>query len=129
MSAALVIYRGPTCTCDVPPVDLRRMSVLVPCHNEGRVIAHTIGALQKLDYPAAKIEFLLINDGSTDDTAAVIRSFAADPRVRLLEVPVALSVAEIPHGARLTSLTVSASSDGGKTWPPLHVYPLVKHHM
>jgi hypothetical protein len=32
MSAALVIYRGLTCTCDVPPVDLRRMSVLVPCH-------------------------------------------------------------------------------------------------
>jgi cellulose synthase/poly-beta-1,6-N-acetylglucosamine synthase-like glycosyltransferase len=75
----------------IPDADLPAISVLVPCHNEGRVIAHTIGALQKLDYPAAKIEFLLINDGSTDDTAAVIRSFAADPRVRLLEVPVALS--------------------------------------
>jgi len=55
---------------------------------KGGVIAHTIGALQKLDYPADKIEFLMINDGSTDDTAAV--KFAALPLtggVRLLEVP------------------------------------------
>jgi hypothetical protein len=37
-------------------------------------------------------------------------------------VPLSLSVDGIPQGARLTSLTVSASSDGGKTWRPLHVY-------
>jgi cellulose synthase/poly-beta-1,6-N-acetylglucosamine synthase-like glycosyltransferase len=71
--------------------ELPCISVLVPCHNEGRVIAHTIGALQRLVYPAEKIEFLLINDGSTDDTREIIRGFSGDPRVRLLEVPPALS--------------------------------------
>ena len=76
---------------EVADTELPCISVLVPCHNEGRVIAHTIHALQELDYPREKAEFLLINDGSTDDTAAVIRSFSADPRVRLLEVPAALS--------------------------------------
>jgi len=76
---------------NVPDADLPCISVLVPCHNEGRVIDHTIKALQKLDYPTHKIEFLMINDGSTDDTAEVIRSFTVDPRVRLLEVPKALS--------------------------------------
>jgi hypothetical protein len=76
---------------EIPDTELPCISVLVPCHNEGRVISHTINALQKLDYPADKIEFLLINDGSTDDTAEVIRGFAADPRVRLLEVPAPLS--------------------------------------
>jgi len=76
---------------EVPDADLPSISVLVPCHNEGRVIAHTIKALQKLDYPPGKIEFLLINDGSTDDTAEVIRGFAGDARVRLLEVPAPLS--------------------------------------
>jgi hypothetical protein len=60
---------------------------MVPCHNEARVIAHTIRALQKLEYPAEKIELLLINDGSTDTTAEVIRSFSADRHVRLLNVP------------------------------------------
>ncbi len=60
---------------------------MVPCHNEGRVIDHTIKALQNLDYPKEKIEFLMINDGSTDNTAEVIRGFTSDSRVRLLEVP------------------------------------------
>jgi cellulose synthase/poly-beta-1,6-N-acetylglucosamine synthase-like glycosyltransferase len=75
----------------VSDADLPCISVLVPCHNEGRVIAYTIRALQKLDYPAEKIEFLLINDGSTDDTAEVVRGFFNDQRVRLLEVPTHLS--------------------------------------
>src|ERR1035441_6146156 len=76
---------------NVPDADLPCISVMVPCHNEGRVIDHTILALQKLDYPSDKIEFLMINDGSTDNTAEVIRGFAADPRVRLLEVPAPVS--------------------------------------
>jgi cellulose synthase/poly-beta-1,6-N-acetylglucosamine synthase-like glycosyltransferase len=76
---------------EVPDAELPCISVLVPCHNEGRVIDHTIKALQKLDYPSDKIEFLMINDGSTDNTAEVIRGFTADPRVRLLEVPALLS--------------------------------------
>src|ERR1017187_5639874 len=75
----------------IPDSELPCISVMVPCHNEGRVIDHTIQALQKLDYPSDKIEFLMINDGSTDNTAEVIRGFAADPRVRLLEVPKLLS--------------------------------------
>jgi len=76
---------------EVPDAELPCISVIVPCHNEGRVIAHTINALQKLDYPSNKIEFLLIDDGSTDNTAEVIRGFAADPRIRLLGVPAPLS--------------------------------------
>lgn len=76
---------------EIPDAELPCISVLVPCHNEGRVIAHTLKALQNLDYPVDKIEFLMINDGSTDDTAEVIRSFSADPRVHLLEVPRHLS--------------------------------------
>jgi cellulose synthase/poly-beta-1,6-N-acetylglucosamine synthase-like glycosyltransferase len=75
----------------VPDSELPGLSVLVPCHNEGRVIAHTIRSLQALEYPAEKIEFLLINDGSTDDTAEAIRQFTEDRRVRLLEVPPDLS--------------------------------------
>jgi cellulose synthase/poly-beta-1,6-N-acetylglucosamine synthase-like glycosyltransferase len=71
--------------------DLPGVSVLVPCHNEELVIAHTIRALQALEYPAGKIELLIINDGSTDRTAEVVRGFEADRRVRLLDVPKAFA--------------------------------------
>jgi len=37
-------------------------------------------------------------------------------------VPLSLTVQELPPGARLTDLTVSASSDGGHTWHPLRIY-------
>jgi cellulose synthase/poly-beta-1,6-N-acetylglucosamine synthase-like glycosyltransferase len=79
--------QAPGNTPAVPDSELPCISVLVPCHNEAAVIAHTIRALQTLDYPPDKLEFLLINDGSTDNTAEVIRGFSADPRLRLLEVP------------------------------------------
>ena len=64
----------------IADADLPCVSVLVPCHNEERVIAHTVGALQKLDYPPDKVEFLLINDGSTDSTA--LKSSADSPPTR-----------------------------------------------
>jgi cellulose synthase/poly-beta-1,6-N-acetylglucosamine synthase-like glycosyltransferase len=71
----------------VAGADLPAVSVLVPCHNEEKVIAHTIRALLALDYPEEKLEILIIDDGSTDRTADVVRGSTADPRVRLLTVP------------------------------------------
>ena len=70
-----------------PEPELPAVSVLVPCRNEELVIARTIKALLALDYPASRIEFLIINDGSADQTVEIVRSFEMDPRVRLLDVP------------------------------------------
>ncbi len=75
----------------VPDADLPAVSILVPCHNEEKVIAHTILALQALEYPEGKVEILIINDGSTDKTAEVVQGFTSDPRVRLLNVPAPLA--------------------------------------
>jgi cellulose synthase/poly-beta-1,6-N-acetylglucosamine synthase-like glycosyltransferase len=75
----------------VPDSGLPGVSIVVPCHNEERVIAHTIRALQALEYPAEKLEILIVNDGSTDSTAELVRGFTSDPRVRLVEVPAALA--------------------------------------
>jgi len=55
-------------------------------HNEERVIAHTIRGLLALDYTLEKLELLIINDGSTDRTAEIVREFT-EPQVRLLNVP------------------------------------------
>jgi hypothetical protein len=68
--------------------DLPKISLMIPAHNEGLVIAQTLRALLRLDYPADRLEILVINDGSTDDTAAQVEALAAsDCRVRLLDVP------------------------------------------
>lgn len=42
------------------------VSIIVPCFNEGIVIERSIESLLKLHYP--KIEIVVVDDGSTDDT-------------------------------------------------------------
>jgi cellulose synthase/poly-beta-1,6-N-acetylglucosamine synthase-like glycosyltransferase len=68
--------------------ELPAVSLMIPAHNEGIVIAQTLEALLRLDYPEDKLEILVINDGSTDDTAEKVEAVAAlHPRVRLFNVP------------------------------------------
>jgi cellulose synthase/poly-beta-1,6-N-acetylglucosamine synthase-like glycosyltransferase len=70
--------------------DLPKISLMIPAHNEGIVITHTLEALLRLNYPASHLEILVINDGSTDDTAKQVETIAEQhPRVRLFNVPAA----------------------------------------
>jgi hyaluronan synthase len=44
------------------------VAVIVPAYNEGAAVATTIDACMAVDYPREKMEMVVINDGSTDDT-------------------------------------------------------------
>ena len=69
-------------------IELPPISLMIPAHNEGLVIRRTLEALCRLNYPVDRLEILVINDGSTDDTAAQVQAAAcADSRVRLFNVP------------------------------------------
>jgi cellulose synthase/poly-beta-1,6-N-acetylglucosamine synthase-like glycosyltransferase/peptidoglycan/xylan/chitin deacetylase (PgdA/CDA1 family)/spore germination protein YaaH len=59
------------------------VTVLVPAYNEGKVIERTVKSVLTTGYE--NVEVLVIDDGSTDDTAQVVRRLMArEPRVRLL---------------------------------------------
>ncbi|MGL5384230.1 MAG: glycosyltransferase family 2 protein [Culicoidibacterales bacterium] len=47
---------------------LPTVTILVPAHNEGLVIATTVRRIMHLNYPEAKLHLLVINDNSQDDT-------------------------------------------------------------
>lgn len=66
------------------PRALPRVSVMLPAHNEEKVIRRRIENLLALDYPPEKIEIVVGSDASTDDTVAIARSFDS-PRVHVLE--------------------------------------------
>lgn len=73
---------------DVQQFEFRKVSILIPAHNEEKVIARTIEAMLNLEYPRDRLEILVINDGSSDATAAIVsRSAERDDRVRLFNVP------------------------------------------
>jgi cellulose synthase/poly-beta-1,6-N-acetylglucosamine synthase-like glycosyltransferase/peptidoglycan/xylan/chitin deacetylase (PgdA/CDA1 family)/spore germination protein YaaH len=60
------------------------VTILVPAFNEGKVIERTVTSVLGTGYD--NVEVLVIDDGSTDDTAEVVRALMAhEPRVRLLQ--------------------------------------------
>lgn len=68
--------------------DWPSVSIMVPARNEATVIRRTVEALLSLDYPADRLQIVIVNDGSTDDTEGIVNSLAAlDSRVRCLTVP------------------------------------------
>lgn len=58
----------------LPLNDTPLVSILVPAYNEGDVIKTTIKRLSETDYP--NYEILIINDGSSDDTAKIAKQLA-----------------------------------------------------
>ena len=55
-----------------------RFLVLVPAHNEERVISDIIRNLQDMDYPKELYDFYIIADNCTDHTAEVARGLGAN---------------------------------------------------
>jgi len=60
------------------------IAVIVPCYNEEETITATCESLLALEYPTDKLEVILVDDGSTDGTAAAIAQFAGHPQVRII---------------------------------------------
>lgn len=68
---------------NLPPV-----SILIPAHDEERVIEKNLESLCMMNYPQDKIEIVVVNDGSTDQTPQIVKEFSRkDSRVKLYSIP------------------------------------------
>lgn len=84
------------------------IDVLIPAYNAATTLVEAIGSIQ--NQTVRDIRIIVVNDGSTDDTAAVLQAIAAkDPRVKVVDTPnggivaalnTALSHATAPFVAR-----------------------------
>lgn len=61
------------------------VTIIVPCWNEEHTIEKTVKSLLSLNYPKDKIKFFLIDDGSTDDTWQVIKTFENHPNIKIFQ--------------------------------------------
>lgn len=69
-------------------LELPRVTVLVPAHNEEKVIEKTVRSILEMEYPADKMELLVLEDSSTDATGAILDELAqAEPRLKVLHIP------------------------------------------
>ena len=53
-----------------------RVSVIIAAHNEEEKLPACLQSLRELDYPNEKLEFILINDRSTDSTEKLMKEFS-----------------------------------------------------
>jgi hyaluronan synthase len=54
-----------------------RLTVIIPAYNEGAMVLQSIESVAKADYPRERLEILVIDDGSKDDTWRYISEAAA----------------------------------------------------
>ena len=116
----------------VPDEALPCVSAMVPARNEALVIEKTIRALLALDYPRDKLEIIIINDKSTDDTGEIVEKLSKeDPRVRLLTWPAAKRGSGKPHalneGLKMCRHPIIAIYDGDNTPRPESLRILCTH--
>ncbi len=66
--------------------NVRSVSVLIPVHNGERWIRRKLQSLFSMEYPRELLEIIIISDGSTDATEAIVSEYAGQGIV-LLKVP------------------------------------------
>jgi glycosyltransferase involved in cell wall biosynthesis len=63
------------------------VSVLVPTYNRAHLLDRGLASMLAQTYPADRYEVVVVSDGSTDDTAAVVGAWVArDARVRFVPI-------------------------------------------
>ena len=69
------------------PVYAPPASVIIAAYNEAKVIASTVESVLNTAYPGP-LELIIVDDGSTDETAAIVERLAAsEPRIRFQRQP------------------------------------------
>lgn len=62
------------------------VTVILPVHNEERVIDAKLSNLDALDYPRDRLTILIVSDGSTDQTRQRVLGYRSDLQIRFLEL-------------------------------------------
>jgi glycosyltransferase involved in cell wall biosynthesis len=71
-----------------------RVTIGMPAYNEERYIEACVASAQAQDYPPDRIEILIADGRSTDQTRDILaRMQAADPRIRVIDNPARLQAA------------------------------------
>lgn len=104
------------------------VSVVIPTYNEEETIERRIQNLLEMDWPTDRLEVLVASDGSGDRTNEIVAGLAAaDPRVRLLDLPRGGRCAAVNAGVAAASGEIVLLTDASTQFAPDVVGKLVAH--
>lgn len=102
------------------------LAVLIPAYNEEAVITKSITAM--LLSPLRKFEIIVIDDGSSDDTAGVVRrEFASTSRVKVFKKPNGGKAAALNFGLTKTDAEIVVALDADTVFLPDALGHLLPH--
>ncbi len=132
-SEASLLDPGPASSAELAGVAaLPSVTVVLPAHDEEEKLPGTLESLAAQRY-AGEVEFVVVDDRSTDGTKRVIESFVErDPRFRLVRVTepsrkLAPKVNAVNHGIRRSSGQIVLATDADCRYDPGWVAGMVSH--
>jgi N-acetylglucosaminyltransferase len=104
------------------------VTVVIPLFNEGEGIYHAVRSLLAQDYPADKLSICVVDDCSTDDSAAwALRAAEAHPNVMLMRNPYNMGKRKgIARAVREATAEIIVSVDSDVLVHPSAVRELVR---
>jgi len=127
--ATLALYHRLTAPGRAPPMldpaAGPMVSVLIPCFNEEKVIVASVARILHSNW--SKLEVLVLDDGSTDATAAKVReAFADEPRVTLMSFANGGKARALNQGLAKAVGEVIVALDADTLFPPDTVAQLAR---
>jgi glycosyltransferase involved in cell wall biosynthesis len=92
------------------------VSIILPTHDRARFVGEAIASVQGQSF--RDWELIIIDDGSTDDTAAAVAPYLADTRIRYVQQPARGASAARNHGLTLARGPFIAYVDSDNFWYP-----------
>jgi cellulose synthase/poly-beta-1,6-N-acetylglucosamine synthase-like glycosyltransferase len=107
------------------------ISLVVPTYNEAQIIGRRLDNILQLDYPKDKLDVLVVDSASTDNTREIVRRFArTNPRIhlRLIEQPVRQGKSSaINEALRISNSDMFALTDADVVVQPQALKNLIRH--
>ncbi len=122
LAALARVRRSPGVPPVADPGDLPPVSVIVAAYAEEDVIADRVANLRALDYPAERVEVIVVCDGSPDETARRARMAGADV---VLDLERRGKVRAQDAGVERARHPLVAFSDANVRWEPSALRELV----
>jgi poly-beta-1,6-N-acetyl-D-glucosamine synthase len=104
---------------------LPSVAVVIPVRNGAQYVRRKLASILQLNYPAELIEVLVISDGSTDNTDALVNEYA-DRGVRLLRVPHGGKPAALNAGVPTTRHSILLLTDIRQVLEPASLRNMVR---